>query len=360
MLKIELPVYLSEKYFGVELINYIYFLLIAAGGFLLAKFTYWVIQKWVKRITAKSATELDDLIVDMVEEPAVVFVVLFFVNFGWNVFLADGINTTVSTYFGHATYMIMVLNAAWLISRLLNAIIDNVLKPIVRKSETDLDDYLLPIISKAITIITFAVAIIMILQQFGQEIGPMLAGLGIGGLAFALAAKDLLSNLFGSITILFDKPFSLNHRIRIAGYDGSVKEINLRTTRIETLDGTILYVPNYKFTNDIVENVSQEWARKVKMNIGLTYDTSFEKMQEAKDIISGIIKNHKGVSQKDDPFVHFLEFGDFSKNILVIYWITDKSRIFPIRDEINMQIMKQLESAGIEMAFPTQTIELKK
>ncbi len=256
-------------------------------------------------------------------------------------------------------YMAFVINSAWLIARIFNAIVENYIKPIASNSKTDLDDYIVPILSKAAGIIIYIIAIIMILNHFGQEIGPMLAGLGIGGLAFALAAKDLLSNIFGSITIMFDKPFSIGHRIRINGFDGTVKEINLRTTKIETLEGTVLYIPNSKFTESAVENVTQEWARKVKMEIGLVYGTSSKKMKKAKDILQDILKKQKGID--NEKFViSFNEFGAYSKNILLVYWIKDKDNIFGIMDEVNFKIMEQLEKAKIEMAFPTQTIEVKK
>lgn len=352
--------FLSAQYFGNTIVNYIIFLGAIGLGIIGIKIIYWLIQKFVKVFTKRSKTQLDDIIIDMVEEPALVYMFTITVNIAWQI-LTFTDYPKVDLYFGHVIYMILTFNSAWLISRLLNAIIDYYLKPLTKKSKTDLDDHLLPIVSKMISVISFAVALIMVLQHFGQEIGPMIAGLGIGGLAFALAAKDLLSNLFGSVTIIFDKPFSIGERIKINDYDGSVKEINLRTTRLETLEGRNVYVPNSMFTDSIVENVSQEWARKVKMSIGLVYDTNATGMKKAKEIIKKSISKQNGVDP-EQIHVAFTEFGDFSKNILVIYWITEKgfANIIRIQDDINMDIMTGFEKAGIDMAFPTQTIELKK
>ncbi|MBW3015919.1 mechanosensitive ion channel family protein [Candidatus Woesearchaeota archaeon] len=350
--------FLTNIYFDNTVIHYAVFILIIGLSVIIAKIIYWIIQNVIKIVVQKSKTRLDDIILDMVEEPVVVFIVLLGVKIAWT-FLKFPNFPKIPVYFDHLVYMVLVLNTAWLIARLITSLIDNYLRPITAETENDLDDHILPIISKLTNILIFAIAIIMVLNNFGQEIGPLLTGLGIGGLAFALAAKDILENLFGSITILSDKSFAIGQRIRIGGHDGTVQEIGLRTTKIQTLDGTIIYVPNSKFTASILENVSKEWARKIKMTIGLTYDTDVKKMKKAKEIITKILEKQDGID-KEKINVFFTDFNAYSKDILVIYWITDKERILDIKDEVNMKFMEQLEKAKIEMAFPTQTIELKK
>jgi len=255
--------------------------------------------------------------------------------------------------------MIITLNVAWFISRFLDSLIENYLLPLTQKTKTDLDDHLLPIIRKIISVIVFGIAIITILDEFGIEIGPMLAGLGIGGLAFALASKDLISNLFGSTTVLLDKPFSLGDWIKIGDYEGFVREIGIRTTQIETFEGSFIYIPNSKFTQNEVENISRRWARRMKMTIGLTYNMNSEKIKKAKELIQDAIVSEEGTS-KEKIMINFTEFGDFSKNIMVIYWVTDTSNYFNIVDSINFKIMESFEAHKIEFAFPTQTIELVK
>jgi MscS family membrane protein len=358
MFNINMPEFLQIEYFNNTIVDYLIFFSIVGLGFILAKVIYWVIQNIIKKFTEKTVTRLDDILVEVLETPIVVYIVLLATEIGWN-FLSFADHPKIDLYFGHFAYMIFVLNTAWLISRLINAILDNYIKPFAEKTETDLDDHLLPILSKVVNIITFLIGIIMILHHFGQEIGPMLAGLGIGGLAFALAAKDLLSNLFGSITIILDKPFKVGQRIKINSYDGFVKEINLRTTKIQTLEGTMIYVPNSNFTDRTLENVTEEWARRVKMDIGLVYDTDVKKMKKAKEIINKILNEQEGID-KEKKMVYFTDFGAYSKNILLIYWITDSNNIFPIRDNVNFRIMDEFAKAKIEMAFPTQTIEIKK
>ncbi|NYT03600.1 MAG: mechanosensitive ion channel, partial [Candidatus Methanofastidiosa archaeon] len=136
-------------------------------------------------------------------------------------------------------------------------------------------------------------------------------------------------------------------------------EIGIRTTQIETFEGSFIYIPNSKFTQNEVENISRRWARRMKMIIGLTYNMNSQKIKKAKELIKDAIVSEEGTS-KEKIMINFTEFGDFSKNIMVIYWVTDTSNYFNIVDSINFKIMESFEAHKIEFAFPTQTIELVK
>lgn len=352
-----IPDILAATYFGNTILDYLILFAFIAGGVILGKIITWTNGKIVSKLAKKTKTDLDDILVQLSEKPIIIYIIAFTTWFGWQ-FLDFTLYPAIHTYFGHFLYLVVAINTAWLFTRVIKALIDEYITPMASKTKTDLDDTLIPITKKLAVFIIYAITIIMILNHFGQEIGPLLAGLGIGGLAFALAAKDLLSNVFGSITVLMDKPFKIGQRIKIGGFDGFVKEISIRTTRIQTLDNTMVYVPNAKFTDQILENVSREPTRKVLMNIGLVYDTSTAKMKEAVNILNNILKKQKGLDGKH--LVYFTEFGDFALKILVIYYIKDKDNILPIKHDVNMKIKEQFEKAELNMAFPTQTIELKK
>ena len=133
-------------------------------------------------------------------------------------------------------------------------------------------------------IIIFA-AVILAIQNAGYDVGALLAGLGIGGLALAMAAKDTVANIFGGFTILTDKPFTINDRIQVSGFDGWIREVGLRSSRLETLAGRIVTIPNSIFSDTPVENISAEPSRKVAVNLGLTYDTTPDQMEEAMNIL---------------------------------------------------------------------------
>jgi len=136
-------------------------------------------------------------------------------------------------------------------------------------------------------------AIVVGLNNAGYDVTALIAGLGIGSIAFALAAKDSISHVFGGFVLFTDKPFAINDRIIAKGYDGIVKEVGVRSTRIQTLDGRIVTLPNGSIANDSIINVSMETARKITLDLGLTYDTSYENMQKAMDILQEISKKIK-------------------------------------------------------------------
>ena len=137
-----------------------------------------------------------------------------------------------------------------------------------------MDDQLLPVVRKGLRATIWILGILVALNNAGYNVGALLAGLGIGGLALAMAAKDTVANIFGGVTIFTDKPFKINERIKLGGFDGTITEIGIRSTRLKTLEGRVVTIPNAKFTGGMVENVSMEPSRKVVLNLGLVYDTA--------------------------------------------------------------------------------------
>ena len=169
-----------------------------------------------------------------------------------------------------------------------------------------------------------------------------------------MAAKDTVSNVFGGFTIFTDKPFKIKDRIKIGGFDGTVSEIGIRSTRLTTLEGRVVTIPNAKFADSMVENVSLEPNRKVVLNLGLTYDTSAENMKLAMKLLKDIIDSNNDT--EDNCLISFNSFGDFSLGILFIYYIRKNSDILNTQTDINIEILKQFNENKLEFAFPTQTI----
>ncbi|MEE4260663.1 MAG: mechanosensitive ion channel family protein [Bacteroidales bacterium] len=326
-------------------------LLIIIGAVIVTKLLVWFIKNIVKKLSAKSKTKIDDLIVDMLEEPLIYIIALGGVWFAVNRLT---FTDQVSSYLEHGFWFVVILVVTWFIARLLEALIDEYLTPIVKNSESDIDDQLLPVARKVIKYAIWILGVIIALNNAGFNVAAVLAGLGIGGLALAMAAKDTVANFFGGFTIFTDKPFVLGDRIKVAGYDGIVQEVGLRSTRIKTLAGTILTVPNMKFTDNIVENVSLEPSRKVTLNLGLTYDTPEDKIQLAIDILKDIIAHTEG-TEENVP-VGFNSFGDFSLGIIFIYYIKKEADILQVQTGVNMQILKRFNENKLEFAFPTQSI----
>jgi MscS family membrane protein len=341
---------LVGTYYGNTLGGWLTALGIIVGAFVVGKALYWVFGNVVKKLTSKTKTRLDDLIVDMIEEPIVLIVMLGGIWWGLQTLVLP---ETARTWLGQGLRFTVILTVAWLVARLLDAIFREYLVPITEKTETDLDDQLLPIVRRGTKIAVWAVGLVVALNNAGYDVGALIAGLGIGGLALAMAAQDTVSNVFGGFTIFSDRPFKLNDRVRVSGFDGFIRDIGVRSTRLETLDGTVVTIPNSKFSDSPVENVSAEPSRKVVLNLGLTYDTSPEKMQRAMELVKEIGQADEGVEK---VLVAFNAFGDFAMNILVIYFIKKSADILGTMTSMNMAILERFNAEGLEFAFPTQTL----
>ena len=345
---------LETVYLGNTLQTWIIALAIAGVAIIAGRLIYWVIQKTLKVYTKKTANELDFIFIDMVEEPLSLAITLFGIWFAIDILtLSSGVAKFVNSIF----YFVVIFNVAWFVTRLFDAIIEKYVVPKVKDSETDLDDILLPIIRKIVKISIWVVTIVIGIDNAGYNVTTMITGLGIGGLVFALAAKDAVSNLFGGFIIFSDKPFNINDRIILNGFEGYVREIGLRSTRLETLEGRMVTMPNSNVTDNPVLNVSKENGRKMKAILGLTYDTSVENMELAKSILKNVIDENENTR---DAVVAFDSFGDFSLNILFIYWINQGSPIAKTADAVNMRILKEFNENKLNFAFPTQTIVLEK
>ena len=210
-----------------------------------------------------------------------------------------------------------------------------------------------------IVVVVFG-AIYLIRAISGKPLSALLAGLGIGGLAVALAAQDTLKNFFGSIMIMLDKPFTVGQRVTFGGYDGTVEEIGFRSTRMRTLTGHVVTVPNEKIATNSVENIARRPSIRRLTNITITYDTPLDKIQKAVEIIREILDNHEGMDPDFPPRVYFNEFNADSLNILMVYWYfpPDYWAYLDFSQRVNMEIMRRFEEEGIEFAFPTTTTYL--
>lgn len=330
-------------------------ILIILGAVICGKLVYLFFGKVVKKITSKTKSKIDDIIVDMIEEPVILAITIAGLWFGLNrlTFPEDWYN-----WMGKIYHILLTVNVTWLFARLVDAIIQEYVLPLTEKTESDIDNQIIPVVKKGLKASIWILGIIVALNNAGYDVGALIAGLGIGGLALAMAAKDSVSNIFGGIMIFTDKPFKVGDRIKINGFDGAIEEIGLRTSRMRTLEGRLVTIPNSQFTGNMVENVSAEPTRKVILNIGLIYDTTSEQIQQGIDLLKQIAGNNTNI--EDNYLVSFNAFNDFSLGILFIYYIKKESDILNTQTEINLAILSQFNANGLEMAFPTQTLYHKK
>ena len=342
---------LSQTFYGNTIAQWGLALVIIVGAFVVGKILYWFTTNVVRRFTAKTETRLDDIIIDMLEEPLVFVATVAGIWYGLDRLVLP---ERADAWLAQGLQVVVVLALTWLVARLLDALFREYLAPLAEKSETDLDDQLLPIVSRGTKVVVWSMGTVVALNNAGYEIGALLAGLGIGGLALAMAAKDTVSNVFGGVTIFTDRPFVINDRVKIAGYDGMIKDIGLRSTRLETREGRLVTIPNSQFADSPVENVSMEPSRRVILNLGLTYDTPPEKMREALQILERIVEENPNLDA--DRRISFNEFGDFALKIYMRYFITRGADIWGTKSEVSLAIMERFAAAGLEMAYPTQVV----
>lgn len=230
-----------------------------------------------------------------------------------------------------------------------------------KREDTKLDLNFVKLIRVIAHVLVVLFGGVYILQAItGKPLNALLAGLGIGGLAVALAAQDTLKNFFGSIMIMLDKPFLVGDRVVVDGVDGPVEDIGFRSTRIRTLTGHLVVVPNEKMASINIENIGRRPSIRRLTNITITYDTPPEKVERALTIIREVLNNHEGMDPEFSPRVYFNEFNDASLNIVMIYWYFPPNYwdFLAFSERVNLQIMRAFEAEGIEFAFPTTTTYL--
>ena len=245
-------------------------------------------------------------------------------------------------------------------------VIEYYLGKLVSKTETKLDDMLVPIMRKSIRI-TIAIIGALYIAQFvvkAETLKSVFLGAGIGGIAIAMAAKDTIANFFGSITIFTDHPFQIDELIRVNGHLGVVKEVGFRSTRIQTLEGNLITIPNNTMANTDIENVSKRPYIRRTSNLTITYNSGCAKTQKAVEIVKDVLANTPEVNQvaSNPPRVFFSDFNDWSLNIYMTYWVVpaDFWVYNEVNEKVNFELMKRFEAEGIDFAFPTQTIYTKK
>jgi len=310
-------------------------------------------------VAMQTETHLDNVMIEASERPAGMLVLVVGLMLTVHVLqppleifplitLADNIGRIVSIIIG-----------VWFLWRLIDGL-SAYFRSRATQTNSSLDDLLVPFIAKTMKIFLMLTAVLVVAQNMGYSVSGLIASLGIGGIAIAMAAKDTLSNVFGSVMILVDRPFTIGDWIKTSEFEGVVEEIGFRSTRIRTFEKTLVNVPNSSLANMVIDNVDARPKRRVKMRIGITYDSTADQIQQAIAGIEKILKDHIGVDQ-EFSLVKFDEFEDSSLSIFLYYFTktTHWAEYLQVRQEVNMQIMALLESLKLDFAFPTRTVHLE-
>lgn len=347
---------LASQYFGITLMQYIFFFATLFVAIFIGKVVSFVFNNYGQKLADKTANKFDDIIISIIGSTIIFFFFLAGLLFAYQ-FLSitdPFINSVVNQIFS----TILLVLIAWILIRLIDELTEEFIMPLVSKSHTDLDDQLIPLLRKVAKIMVIALFGVVILSSFGYDVTAIIAGLGIGGLALAFAAKETISDIFGGVSIFTSKPFKVGEKILFNGEFLTVVEIGLRYTRLKNLEDRLVIVPNSQIASAVVTNVTYAPKKKIRAHIGVTYDTSPAKLEKAKELIKKAVESTKGCEK--DPSIYFREFKDSALDLFAIYYITDMDNWLKINDEVNTKVKTSFDKAKIEFAFPTQTVYVKK
>lgn len=264
--------------------------------------------------------------------------------------------TKLDTYIGHILKGLI----AFFIIRMIYNLIDatgNVLMNYSAKTGSQFDNQLVPFAEKTAKGVIVVLGFLIVLQSFGLNVVSLLAGLGLGGLALALAAQDTAANLFGSVTILLDRPFSVGDLIKVKDLEGTVEEIGLRSTRIRTLYNSVITVPNGTMAKEYIDNMGVRPARRIRLFLGLTYDTTPEKMEAFCKTVENYLKSYDEVIG-DSITVAFTRYSDSSLDVLVNFHLRVVTAPEEIKHQqiIYLEFLKIAKSLNVDFAFPSRTL----
>lgn len=330
-------------------------LLVALGIFLgflvLLKIFREIILDRLKKAAEKTKTDLDDLFIQVVKniKPPFYFLISLYVALKY---------LTLPDFFCKVIDCLFILAIAIQIGRSLQAFINYGVKKVAQDKKAKSKSQI-KIIAMVFKILLWTFVLLIILSNFGINITSLIAGLGIGGIAIAFALQNILTDIFSSFSIYFDKPFEEGDFIVLDQDKGIVKKIGIKTTRIQTLEGEELIISNKALTDARVRNFKKMRKRRIVFGFGIAYDISGEKLKKIPLIIKEIIQS---IDLTKIDRVHFKEFGDFSLNFEVVYYVLvpDYGKYMDIQQKINLSLKEKLEKEGIEFAYPTYTIHMEK
>jgi MscS family membrane protein len=313
-----------------------------AGGFVVGHICSGIASVILKRFCAKTKSKVDDLIAAELRLPLVVILTLVGVRLGLNCL---GISPGLSLWAGRFLKIALVLMIALALNRISGAVIIRHASGKAAHPLLNGDISLQPVLRKFFAVLVWIVAAVLVLQVLGYNISALLAGLGLGGAALALASKDTLSNFFGSLMVFLDKPFRINDRIRIGDYDGVITEIGLRTSRLRTLENRVVVIPNSLFTATPIENVSSAPNTKVAQTIKVHGDNGPEKIGRALELLGNI-----QASGLDGRCVAGLtSIGNIVCQISLVFFVARDADYWQTVNGVNLEILKQFKEAGIRL-----------
>jgi MscS family membrane protein len=346
---------LEYQIFGIPAYKWILALTVFLFFLFIKKILARNIIKFLIILTRKTKNNLDDKIVKVLITP---------LNFSFivvGIWLAITILGLKGAVITHIIRTFIIIIVFWIFYRSVDLFQDEIYKfsaKFGRELSREIGNFFI----KTLRVVIIIFGILSVLQEWGINVSAFIASLGIGGLAFALAAKDTVANLFGGLTILADKAMKLGDWVKVGIVEGIVEDIGLRTTKIRTFEKSLITVPNSYIANNPIENFSRRKNRRIKMYVGIVYDTPFEAVERIVNEIRAMLINHPRIDKTQTLLVYLDELGDSSLNIFV-YTFTDTAdwkEYLEIKQDVIFQILKIVEKNGSALAFPSQSLYIEK
>ena len=360
--------FLNYEFLGNSFRDYFYFIVAFVLGAILIIPVKAFISKVLIKLSGKESDGDDIKKYNLLlKKPLQYFLLLIVLYFSVNflnlpdfMIFNEGSGVNFEEYLTKTYNLFLLVTVFWVVSNFID-FVGYKLKNNALKTESKVDDQLIPFAIDIAKVLTIVLGFVMILGNvFNVNVTALVAGLGIGGVAFALASKESLENLLGSFTIFFDKPFIVGDTVTIGGVTGTVEKVGFRSTRIRTFDKSVVTVPNKNIISTELDNLGARPVRRVKFNIGLTYDTSVDNIKNIVADIQKLIDDHPMTNQ--DGRVRFLNFGASSLDIMVLYYVDspDWEVLIDAQQKINYEIIDIVNKYKCEFAFPSTSVYIEK
>ncbi|GHU33491.1 transporter [Spirochaetia bacterium] len=336
---------LSVVFWGNTVRSWLFALACIAGGFIAGTLCSIILTTIAKRIAKKTKNSLDDALIIALKNP---FTVLFCIG-------GIALGVRLLTFREPAAELIqrvlssgVILVLAWALVRILDIIIIHIVPPkgtsFLSKREVDIQ----PILRKFFKMLIWVLGIVLFLRNLGYNVSGLMAGLGLGGAAVALASKDTLANFFGSITVFVDRPFRINDRIKINGFEGFITDIGIRTARIRTLDNHTVVIPNSLFAANPIENISVEPNTKVSQIFNIKRDKGREIVESALKILIDIASSVPGTG--GTPQAAITGITGNACQVTFVFYVAKGSDYLNTVNKVNAEVLKRFEEQGISLA----------
>lgn len=349
---------LDQTLFAITYRQYGLALLVVCASLATKKLFAWLLIRLIAPLTRRTATDLDDQLLDCVRKPLELMILIVGLFAAIQILDLPSEPTDVRGGAYAGLRALFTIAGGWAFFNMAG-VFGNYLEAWAATTESDLDDHLVPFVRKTLRGFIIVITGIMVTQNLGYSTSGLLASLGIGGMALALASKDTLANVFGSLMIIFDRPFKLGDQVVAGTMEGTVEEVGFRSTKIRTPAKTLISVPNSIIANMPLDNVSRMPRRRIRLNVGLTYATSPARLREAVAAIRAMLGSHPEIDPQGIQ-VNFTDFGASSLDIVVTCFSnpTALGEHLAVREDICFRIMDIIEGLGLEFAYPTQTVYL--